>query len=314
MKTWFKRGHKAEISGHSSLGQFRNRPLDARKGPPRLNTGVKKNRLKRHAGDIAGELGASVFLVLSIAVVTAALLIGCDRLLHSSLFAVRETMVRGCSEITEKDVLTLARVSPRATLLTINEEAIVSRIRTNPWAKDVFVGREFPDRLVIWVRERIAVALLEKENRLYLIDSKGEMFKKLAADEKADLPVLTGFFSGNILNAELLNKSLVLLNHLQKTTKETPDIGTVSEVHGNDTFGFSLFTNKGLCLQLGFDGYETKLKSLSGVMEDMERKNLKMSFAFIDLSNPEKISVQPREVLQHEKSELPTAKGKGLRI
>jgi cell division protein FtsQ len=312
MKTWFK-SRKAEINGHSSPGRYRNRPLDARKDPPRLNTGVKKNRLRRHAGDIASEIGASVLLVLSIVIVTSTLLICCDRVLRSSFFSVRETVVKGCREITEKDVLSLARVSSRASLLTINEETIVRRIKENPWAKDVLVGREFPDRLVIWVQERGAVALLEKENMLHLVDNKGEIFKKLAADEKADLPVLTGFFSGDVLNTELLSKSLILLNRLQGA-KETPDIGTVSEVHGDDIFGFSLFTNKGLCLQLGFDGYETKMKSLSGVLEDMERKSLKANFMVIDLSNPEKINVQPRAVLQPEKPGMPTVKGKGLRI
>ena len=144
-----------------------------------------------------------------------------------------------------------------------------------------------------------------------MIDSKGEIFKKLEADEKADLPVLTGFFSGNILNRELVGKSLALLNHL-KGAKEIPDIGMVSEVHGNETFGFSLFTNRGLCLQLGFEGYEAKLKRLSVVMDDMKRKNLQLGLTLIDLSNPEKINVQSRTALQPSGAGMKPAKGKKL--
>ncbi|MBW6484538.1 MAG: FtsQ-type POTRA domain-containing protein [Syntrophobacterales bacterium] len=245
--------------------------------------------------------------------VTAALLFGCDLVLRASFFSVQETLVKGCSELTEKDVLSLAKVSSGANLLTINKEAIIRRISGNSWVKDVFVGREFPNRLVIWVQERNAVALIEKESMLYLIDSKGEIFKKLESDEKADLPVLTGFFSENILNRELVSKSLALLNHL-KEAKEIPDIGMVSEVHGNETFGFSLFTNKGLCLQLGFEGYEAKLKRLSLVMDDMKRKNLQLGLMLIDLSNPEKINVQSRTALHPAGAGMPMAKGEKLRI
>jgi cell division protein FtsQ len=299
-------GRKTRVDVHQSENK-------ARKDTLRLHMAVKRNRLKRHAGNMAREIGASVLLVSSIVMVTAALLIGCDWLLHSSFFAVRETVVKGCSEITEKDVLSIAKVSAGATLLTVNEEAIVRRISGNAWVKDVFVGREFPHRLVIWVQERTAVALIERENMLHLIDNSGEIFKKLEADEKADLPILTGFFSGNILNSALLGKSLALLNYLTGA-KETPDIGTVSEVHGNETFGFSLFTDKGLCLQLGFEGYEAKLKSLAVVMADMERKNLKTGFMLIDLTNPEKINVQPRTAVQDEGPALPAIKGEKLRI
>ncbi len=274
---------------------------------------VKTNRLKRHSGDIAREIGTSALLVVLIMILTASLLVGCDRMIHSHLFSIRETVVKGCGEITEKDVLSLAAIRPGANLLTVNKKAIVKRISANEWVKNVFVGREFPNRLVIWVQERTAAALIEKDNLLYLVDGKGEIFKKLEADEKADLPVLTGFFSENILNSSLVGKSIALLNQL-KTPGMTPDIGVVSEIHGNENFGFSVFTDKGLCLQLGFEGYDAKLKSLAPVLEDMEQKNLKTGFLLIDLSNPDKINVQPGAVLHPDGSSIPASRGKKLRI
>ena len=283
------------------------------KKPLRFNSAVKRNSMKRHAGDIFKEIGASLLLICSIIVATSALILGWDRVICSDVFSIKETAVRGCNELTQKDILSLAGISPQANLLTVNKEAVIRRIKNNPWVKDVFVGREFPDRLVILVQERVAVALIEKNQKLHFIDNRGEIFKKLAVDEEADLPVLTGFSSGSKLNEELINKSLALLNHLNKE-KDIPDLGLISEVHGNETFGFSLFTTKGLCLQLGFEGYETKLKSLGKVMSDLQRKNLKPGFVLIDLSNPEKISVQPRGALQPKGFGLPKAKGEKLQI
>lgn len=279
----------------------------------RFNSEVKRNSLKRHAVDIFKEIGTSFLLICSIVAATSVLIFGWDWFIYSDFFSIKETVVRGCSELVQKDILNLARISPHANLFTVNREVVIRRVKNNPWIEDVFVGREFPDRLVIMVKERVAVALIERDKKLYLVDGRGEIFKKLEVDEKADVPVLTGFSSGNMINEGLINKSLALLDYLNKA-KDIHELGLVSEVHGNETFGFSLFTDRGLCLQLGFESYEAKLKSLDKVMSDLKRKNLKTGFVLIDLSNPDKISVQSRGSLHPEGFKFPKAKGEKLQI
>lgn len=283
------------------------------KKPFRLQLDVKKNRLRRRAGEVLREIGWVIFLTGAIVFVTATLLIGYDQILLSPHLRVRETVVKGCKELTEKDILSLAAVRSPSNLLTINRDAIARRIRGNPWVQEVFVGREFPDRLVIWVRERKAVALIEKANGLYLVDGGGAPFKRLETGEESDLPVLTGCIRGGIVDEELVKKSLTLLSDI-KGIKDGPEIGMVSEIHGNETFGFSLFTDTGLCLQLGFDGYENKLKRLIPVMADLDRKNLKTGFLLIDLSNPAKINVQRRNILEPVGPKRPAGAGKGFRM
>jgi cell division protein FtsQ len=274
---------------------------------------AKKNRLRRRAGEVLREIGRVILLTGAIVFITAALVIGYDRILRSPDLRVRETVVKGCQELTEKEILTLASVRSSANLLTINRDAIARRIRANPWVREVFVGREFPGRLVIVVRERKAVALLERDEGLYLVDGEGTPFKKLETGEESDLPVLTGCVRGGILDGALVKKSLALLNDLAGI-KDGPEIGKVSEIHGNETFGLSLFADTGLCLQLGFDGYENKLKRLTSVMADLDRKNLRTGFLLIDLSNPAKISVQRRNILEPAGPRKPAGAGKGFRI
>jgi cell division protein FtsQ len=279
----------------------------------RLQWEARKNRLRRRVGEVLREIGRALLLTAAIALVTAVLLIGYDRILCSPDLRIRETVVKGCQELTEKEILTLASVSAPSNLLTINRDAIARRIQANPWVQEVFVGREFPDRLVIVVRERKSVALIEKEDGLFLVDGQGTPFKKLESGEESDLPVLTGCVRGGAVDEVLLKKSLSLLNELAGI-KDRPEIGKVSEIHGNETFGFSLFTDAGLCLQLGFDGYENKLKRLGPVMEDLDRKNLKTGFLLIDLSNPAKINVQRRNVLEAAGPKKPAGAGKGFRM
>ena len=283
------------------------------KKPFRMQLEAKKNRLRRRAGEVLREIGRVILLTGIIVFITAALVIGYDRILRSPDLRIRETVVKGCQELTEKEILTLASVRSSANLLTINRDAIARRIRANPWVREVFVGREFPCRLVIVVRERKAVALLERDEGLYLVDGEGTPFKKLETGEESDLPVLTGCVRGGILDGSLVKKSLALLNDLAGI-KDGPKIGKVSEIHGNETFGLSLFADTGLCLQLGFDGYENKLKRLTSVMADLDRKNLRTGFLLIDLSNPEKINVQRRNILEPAGPRKPAGAGKGFRI
>lgn len=279
----------------------------------RLQLQTRKHRLKRNAGDLLREVSLVILLTGAIAGVTAGFLLGYDWIIRSPYLAVRETVVRGCKELTEKDILTLAAIRPSPNILALNPEAITRRIRANPWIQEVFVGREFPDRLVIVVRERKAVALLQREGALYLLDSEGEPFKKLEPGDEANLPVLTGFVNGGRTNDALVKQSIVLLNYLAGS-KDAPAIGAVSEVHGNETFGLSLFTDTGLCLQLGFDGFENKFQRLTPVMADLDRKNRKVGFLLIDLSDPAKINVQQRNLLAPAGPPGTAGGGKGYRM
>jgi cell division protein FtsQ len=274
---------------------------------------AKKNRMRLRAGDVLWEIGRALLLIGAIVFVTGTLVIGYDQILRSSVLGIRETVVKGCKELTEKEVLTLACVRSSANLLTINHDAIARRIRMNPWVRNVYVGREFPGRLVIAVRERKPVALLDKGDGLLIVDDEGNPFKKLETGEESDLPVLTGCVREGTLDEALVKKSLALLNDLEGL-KGNPDIGKVSEIHGNETFGLSLFADSGLCLQLGFDGYQNKLKRLTSVMADLDRKNMRASFLLIDLSNLEKINVQKRNIPEPAGTEKPAEAGKELRM
>ncbi len=257
---------------------------------------TRKNRFKRHGKNILLEISKAVILVVVVFAITAAMIQGYHYIVSCSFFHIKQTVVRGCQELTEKDVLALAAVKPSQSLLAINPDAVIKRISSNPWIKDVYVGRELPNRLVIEIRERTAVALVRKENGFHMLDPDGISFKKLQNGDETDLPVLTGYYTEAKTDTQLLIKSLELLKYLS-TLKDFPAINRVSEIHSHEVFGLSLYTDDGLCLQLGFDNYENKLKRLAPVMEDLNRRNLKPGFLLIDLSDPTKITVQRKNVL-----------------
>jgi cell division protein FtsQ len=257
---------------------------------------TRQQRLKRRSGQILKDIFKVLLVLTSIFTVTSLVIYGYCSLLSASYFGVRETSVRGCKELTEKDILNLASIRPSQNILAVNAEAITDKVKKNPWVKDVQVGREFPKRLVIEVQERTAVALLKKDNSFYLLDLDGVAFKKLENSDESDLPALTGCYREGQLNTHLLSKSLELLRYLS-ASKEFPNIRSIAEIHADEVLGFSLFTDNNLCLRLGYDYYENKIKRLMPVMADLERRNVPLKYLLIDLSDPAKITVQKRDIL-----------------
>jgi len=255
-----------------------------------------KYRLQRRSEHIVRDVVTAFLSLTVVAVLTSFMVYGFSFIISSPYFQAREITIRGCKELTEKDILSLVAIRPSQNILVVNAEEACRRIRTNPWVKDVSVGREFPDRIVIEIRERIPVALLKKDAVFYLMDLEGVTFKKLEMGDEMDLPILTGFHAEGKTDGPLLGKSLELLQFLAKTA-DFPNIKVVSEVHGSERSGISVFTNNGLCLLLGFDNYENKFKRLPVVMADLDRRNQKAAFMQIDLSDPVKVTVQQRNIL-----------------
>jgi cell division protein FtsQ len=278
------------------------------KNPVKSRLEAKKYRLKRRSKHILHEFLRTVLLLSAVSIIVAGMIYGYIFTISSSYFQIKEIIVNGCKEITEKEILSYAAIKPSQNLLAINLGTITRRIESNPWIKEVSIGREFPNRLIINLQERTAVALVKRDNGFNLLDVDGVVFKKHEKNDEVDIPVLNGCFSDD--NESVIStKSLELLRYLS-ASNEFPTIRNIAEIHGHEVFGLSLFTDSGLCIRLGFDSYENKLKRLNTVMADLERRNMKLGFLLIDLNDPAKITVQQRNVLGPV---IPLGPKKGLR-
>lgn len=257
---------------------------------------IRKNRLKQPSERYWSEYIKAMGLVSAIAVVTFTLIYGYLFSISSPYFRIQDTKVRGCRELTEKDVLTLAALEPRQTIFSANIKAIARRVSLNPWVKTVAVAREFPNGLVIEVEERTAIAMCRVVEDFYLLDGAGTFFKKLESGDDVDVPILTGYYKDGKLNGNLLLTTISLLKQLAQS-KNFPTIHAVSEIHGSDVEGLSLYTDNGFCLELGFDNYDGKLKRLIPVLTALNKKSMNGGFLSIDLRNTSKIYVERRSVL-----------------
>jgi cell division protein FtsQ len=265
---------------------------------------VRKNRLKRRSSKIFREAAVVSLLWLVVLVMGVLLIFSYNLVLTSSWLKLEKTTVKGCANTTEQDLLLVSGIKPATNILALNVDGIARKIKTNPWVEEVYVVRELPNRLIIEIQERKPMALVKREDSLYLMDSQGVIFKKFEGEE-ANLPVLTGCAEDGKEDPVLVRKSIELIN-LLSASSSFPQIKNVSEIHGEENIGFSIFLDSGLCLKVGFGDYDGKLKRLKPVLADLARRNVNPGFLTIDLNDPDKVTVQKNDLTGG-------SRGKGVR-
>jgi cell division protein FtsQ len=252
---------------------------------------AKKNRMRRRFTNISGDFFTAMGLLLATVALSSLFIYAYNVIISRPYFEIKEISVRGLKELTEKEVLASAEIKPAQNLLAINTDAVIRRVAANQWVKNVYVGRELPNKLVLEVQERSPLALVKQGSDFYLMDGEGYVFKKLGKSDEVDLPILTGFSVQDKTKSALFLSTLNLLKTISGSSRYAC-LGTISEIHIDDIFGLSLISGTGLYLKLGTGGFESKLKKLTLVLADLEQRGMKNGYLCIDLSDESKVTVQ----------------------
>ena len=218
-------------------------------------------------------------------------------LISRPYFQIKEISVRGLKRIDGERYSGSGGIKPAQNLLSVNTDVVIRRVCANQWVKNVYVGRELPNKLVLEVKERTPLALVKQDNDFYLMDVEGFVFKKLGKSDGIDFPVITGINEKGETKSPLLLNTLNLLKTVSNSNKYSY-LGAISEVHVDDIFGLSLISNTGLYLKLGTGNFENKLKQLKIILADLENRGMKNGYLCIDLSDESKVTVQRKNVPQ----------------
>lgn len=257
---------------------------------------VLKQRTKRHLTDTIREVLSSLLLLFGVLVLSLCGVYLYAHIVTLPFFKVKEVVVRGTTKVKEEEILKCANVTKGQCILNVDLKGVATRVKLNPWVREAFVGREYPGRIVIEIREREPVALLSRHDGFYFVDSYGVVFKKVSQDDDVDLPVLT-FGEGETGDcARGVESSLELLRYLA-TRSTAPRTEHVAEIHWSSKEGLLLFTTDGYGLRLGTGNFEEKFQNLASVIADLDRRHIKGGFLLVDLNNPAQVTVQMRNVV-----------------
>jgi len=115
-----------------------------------------------------------------------------DQIAKASGFAIKAVTITGARELTENEILSLAGVSPRNSLIFLNVADLRARLRAVPFIKDASVTKLFPNRLLIEVEERQPYALWQKDGSISIVSADGTVIDDLHDARYENLPLVTG--------------------------------------------------------------------------------------------------------------------------
>ncbi|MGZ4436192.1 MAG: cell division protein FtsQ/DivIB [Nocardioides sp.] len=121
---------------------------------------------------LLGAIGAGVWLVF-----------------FSSVLAVSGVRVEGTEVLDPRLVRRVAAVPTGTPLATVDLGAIAARVEGIAGVESVDVSRSWPDKVRVLVRERTAVAVVERDGRLRGLDENGVLFRSYLS-RPHDLPVI----------------------------------------------------------------------------------------------------------------------------
>jgi cell division protein FtsQ len=213
---------------------------------------------------------------------------------RAPLLNVGEIRILGCLNATESELLSLANIDFKDSLMNLNLEDLSRRLSRHPWVENARVQRDWSRKaLIIEVQERTPRALILFDD-FYLLDQHGEVFKKADPRERLDAPVLTGLNHKDVVRREPQSQRLILqaLDLLGQLRERRMFNGRqVSEIHLSKQNGLTVFTVEGaIPIRLGTDSFSEKLDRLEKILPDLTPKA--QSIEYVDLNYPTKAVVK----------------------
>lgn len=192
------------------------------------------------------------------------------------------------TRLSETELVRLTELEKGKNLLTLSLGEVRKKLLRFPWLEEVALAKTYPGRLVISVKEYEPVALAKLDG-LYLVNPDGVVFKKIAAGDPRDFPILTGLERKP--TRQRLAPLIGLLGDFQK--REPLRMVGLSEIHWDPAQGVSLFTLRPVVkVVLGKERWAERLDKLVQILPSVATKQ--RAPQSIDLTYEKRIFVKQK--------------------
>ena len=116
----------------------------------------------------------------------------CDAAANKVGFRISEVALDGEHEVGRNEILILAGITDRSSLLFLDAARTRARLLANPWIADATVLKLYPDRLRIEIKERQPFALWQRDGRVVLIAADGTVLETAVPSRFNALPLVVG--------------------------------------------------------------------------------------------------------------------------
>jgi len=115
-----------------------------------------------------------------------------DELSNAAGLRVVSIALSGHRQITREEVLAIAGITGRSSLLFLDVDAAREKLKANPWIADATLLKLYPDRLQIGITERRPYALWQKNGHVSVIARDGTILEPYVAQRFTRLPLVVG--------------------------------------------------------------------------------------------------------------------------
>jgi cell division protein FtsQ len=191
-------------------------------------------------------------------------------------FAVREVVMRHRGHLAPDDLRAALDIHGGDSIWDVDPQAAAARLRSRPWVRSADVRREFPDRVVVRVREYRPIAIVAVQGdaqdpvpALFYVAANGRIFAPVGDTDGRDLPYVTGLRRADLDGREGFGPQSVhrALGLLRLVTRDSAVLGTISEINVDRTTGLTLLPIRpAVPIELGQGDYAAKLERLAKVL------------------------------------------------
>ncbi len=241
-----------------------------------------------------------------------------DAITQCRYFTLREITVSGADRIGTDRVLRQAELQPGINILGVNLTAARKRLLAHPWISEAAIRRIIPSGMRISIVEHRPLAIIDVGRR-FLVDTNGEIFKKLDPGDPQDLPMIGGLCYGD-LDLEMGRRpaalrlseaiaagrfdigslqgagyrSAVAVLQLGRQKSAVLPNAVVRLIQVDREIGITIYTrNQERVIRLGFNDYARKLDVLRSILAfSRQPKSWRWGdIESIDLNNPDRVVV-----------------------
>jgi len=289
-------------------------PANRRVGPSKLpaddprEAGIERTPAPppAAAGDARGArsvalsaLGTALGVGLVVAA-SAAVAAGAHRYVTTSpRFALVRVEVGGNEHRRADAIAAESGLTPGSNVFSLDLDAARARVLADPWVADAALTRRLPGTVQVTVVERRPAALVALGSDVLLAAVDGEPFKRLEADEPADLPVVTGLTAESFAEDREQAKATVRRAiDLAAEYDRAPlaQRAPLQEVHVDAGGAFTLVVGRSpIELALGAPPFRRKLDAAARVIAELDRRRARPQAVLLDGEvRPERVVVRLR--------------------
>ena len=206
-------------------------------------------------------------------------------LARSAFFQVTEIEIEGGSQLSKEQILELSGVDIHSNLIALSGRRIRERLTGNGWVASAVVRRYWPNRLLIRIRERVPVAILNRDGQLFYLDRQGLDFTPVLPADDLDYPVISGVMSKGGLGQSEKEGVAEALQFIGCAGGGNPNLPAqnISEINIADPGELKLFLmSRPFPINLGRGEMKSKYERLARVLSGLYKRKEFAEIVYID--------------------------------